>query len=541
MDKYLLALIRENSPKLNPDLAFGLATKHVPLVAKKVDSIFRTASAGFPEGLKYEGYVRCTPEEEYRERTRKVNNQHTFECALSMTTMYRYLFSYMGQELEPRYLELPYVNFGEGGLITLRGSTFSIAPVLADKIFSVGSEGIFIPLQGAKLTFERVYYTFSKDSELVEVHPIWSPVYNRNAEQKKELNAQPVRGHTTMVHYLFCKYGVEETFNRYGGTHIVVGDEHTINQNTYPKEDWVICASSHKKPDGVRSKFHPTHNFRMAIPRGSYTDMVHSMVGVFFYVLDHFPDRFDSESLLDTVRWQLAMAIFIFGAGENEGLLLKKMDAHLESLDTYLDEETRDKMHKEGIFVRDVYDMFMHIVETFHTRLTGEAKNISSMYDKQLMILRYITFDINMAVYNFSYALRNMKKAIINPKDIITTMRKFLRSDLIYQLNQASHGEVASVTVPGDNMVVKITSRLVPQTNSAGGGLGHNSSSLTDPAKHLHVSNAAVGSFRNMTKSEPTGRDRINGYLQFDADGVVLRDPALEEITSATQARIQRR
>lgn len=539
MDKHLLALISETSPKLNEDIAFGLATKHVPLVPRHVDSIFRTASAGFPAGLKYEGYVRCTPEEEYRERTRKISNQHTFECAPSHTYMVRYGFSYNGVALESRPMELPFCD--DGGLLSLRGSVFAIAPVLADRIFSIGPDGIFIPLQGAKLMFERLYYTFIKEGENVEVHPIWSSVYNHTADQRTELNRQPVRGHSNLAHYLFARHGLEETFNRYGSTHIEVGDDTRINEENFPKDKWIICQSSGKKPDGVKPHVHRTHRFRMAIPRENYSDLVHSLVGSFFYVLDHFPDRFEVDTLTDIIHWQTALAVFLFGEGDNEGMLLKRIDAHFESLDTYLDEENRDKMHHDGIHVNDVYDLFMHVVDTFHARITGGAKNISSMYDKQLMVLRYITFDINKAVYNFSYALRNMKKAILSPKDILAAMRKHLRSDLIYQLNQSTHNEVASVTVPGDNLFVKITSKAVPQASSAGGGMGHTSRSLADPNKHLHVSNADIGSFRNMTKSDPTGRDRINGYVRLSPEGMVLRDPELRHITEEVQARIQRR
>jgi len=538
-DKHYSRLLREVTPRLNPDIANGLATKHVPYVDKMVDDIFRTAAAGFPEGLKYEGFARCTPREWFKEITKRVNSQRTWETARTSAHLNKYMFSYMGQLLDPRFIFLP--NVMDGGLMYLRGSLFAVAPVLADRVFSINATSIFIPLQGAKLTFERMYYTFMRDGIQVDAHLIHASLYNHTAEGKAELARQPIRGDSTMAHYLFCRYGVEETFKRYGGTDIIVGDSATINEEAYPAKDWVIFTSAQIKPQGVRLKIgHPVTDIRMAIPRENYSDAVHILVGSFFYAIDHFPERFPLEFALDITRWQLALGIFLFGEGQSEGKILERLDDHLASLDTYMDRNSRKKLLEDGVIVETVYDLFFHMIDTFHSRLTGNAKDIASMYGKQFVILRYIVFDINKAIYNFSFNLRNSKKPILNPKEINAELRRNLRTDLIFQLNQPTHNQVTSVTCPGDNKVFKITARLVAQTSTTG-GRGGNKGSMSDPARQLHSSMAEVGSFRNMSKSDPTGRDRANVYVRLSHDGLVERSPALRPILDDVQQRIQRR
>jgi len=128
----------------------------------------------------------------------------------------------------------------------------------------------------------------------------------------------------------------------------------------------------------------------------------------------------------------------------------------------------------------------------------------------------------------------------LNPKEINAELRRNLRTDLIFQLNQPTHNEVTSVTCPGDNKVFKITARLVAQTSTTG-GRGGNKGSMSDPARQLHSSMAEVGSFRNMSKSDPTGRDRANVYVRLSHDGLVERSPALRPILDDVQQRIQRR
>ena len=93
-----------------------------------------------------------------------------------------------------------------------------------------------------------------------------------------------------------------------------------------------------------------------------------------------------------------------------------------------------------------------------------------------------------------------------------------------------NHGEVSTVSSPGDNKAFKITSLLRPQSESSKLGNKKDRGAMDDPTKRLHISVAEVGGYSNLPKSAPDGRSRVNPCVQMDSKGVVLRDPELAEI-----------
>ena len=66
MHPNLVKFIDQSSPKINMDLANGLARVHMDYACEYVDEVLRSAALGFPPGLTYDGYRVCDPIEEYR-------------------------------------------------------------------------------------------------------------------------------------------------------------------------------------------------------------------------------------------------------------------------------------------------------------------------------------------------------------------------------------------------------------------------------------------------------------------------------------------
>jgi hypothetical protein len=103
-----------------------------------------------------------------------------------------------------------------------------------------------------------------------------------------------------------------------------------------------------------------------------------------------------------------------------------------------------------------------------------------------------------------------------------------------------NHGEVSTISSPGDNKAFKITSILVPQSGSSRLGSRKDRAVINDPSKRLHVSVAEVGGYANLPKSEPSGRSRINPHLQVDVKGVVMRNPTHAALLDGIQEQIRR-
>lgn len=536
MDNNLCALISADTPELNTVLADGLAVRDMRYVEKYINDVFRSAARGFPEGLIYVGCTRCTPQEEFEQLTKIKNNKRQFNVARSDLYMVKYHFRYKGEDLDPRYLSLPFVS--DAGTIVLGGSRFNISPVLSDRVISVGVDYIFVRLLKARLTFERMMHHFMIDDCRETVQVAWSSIYNRNAKMKK---LKPtVRANCSLMHYLLCKYGFKDTFLKYGKCQPVVGGSE-INRTVYPEDEWVICSSTQTKPTrGVGKAYWEPPVVRVAVRKSELTPVVKNMLGGFFYVADHFPTRVMPEFVDSKRMWMILMGHIIFSGSIGDGKLHDDIGDHMKSLDEYIDNLILDKLKEIGFNIENVYDLFAIIIDKFNEWLLGASDKISSMYDKELSILYFVLFDVITAINNLYFKLRAAsKKQELTKKEINATMNMTLRTGLIYSITK-NHGEVSTLSVSGDNKAFKITSLLVPQSGSNRQGSRKDRAVLNDPSKRLHVSVAEIGGYLNLPKSQPDGRARLNLHTAIDHRGVVQRKQEFFELTESVQEMIKR-
>lgn len=536
MDKKLFDYIHTQQPKFNPILAKGLAVEQMKLVEQYIDRIIRCAEPGFPEGLRYVGCSRCTPAEEYAVATTKRGGRQTYELTRSDIYLCKYTFSYFGEDIK-RYLYLPFVS--ESGLITLLGSTFSISPVLADTAISVGTDSIFIPLNRDKLTFKRLVHHYIVDGTRETSYVIWSAIHraatrSRSTTQKR----RTIDVAATCIHYMFCKYGFTRTFAQFANAEVVCGMGDEITAQKYPPSHWRICESVQVKPRGVKSKVYQGTPIRLAIRNEHYNLTTSSMIAGFFYIADHFPDRMLPEYLDNNDHWKILMGHVIFANDESEGKLALGVEAHMLSLDGYIDGMVKEQLYEGGVYVDDIYDLFMHVVETFNARVTQTGNDVASMYGKRLTVLRYVLIDVIKEIFGVLFDLQKASKKKLTRNDINNIFNMHLKPELIIRMNR-KHSEVTSISSSSDNMTFKITTNIVLQTNATATGRSKKAA-VVEPSKLLHASIAEIGSFTNLPKSEPSGRSRINLFAHIGSDCSIERDPKKKELLDAIQEQIAR-
>jgi hypothetical protein len=536
MDNELARLVDQDTPKLNPLVANGLAVEHMKHVEKYVDQVFHSASRGFPEGLVYHRGVRCTPQEEFDEITKKKNNRSVYDVAPSNMYMMKYLFSYKGEMLPPRYLYLPFV--GDAGTITIGGSHFNISPILSDRVISVGVSNIFVRLLRDRLTLEQMPHHYMEDGKRETEKVSWSLIYHKNDAKMKKVPAT-VKANTTLVHYLFNKYGFTDTFLKFGNCRPVIGGAE-VNKNVYPEDDWVICMSTQVKPKGTGRGFYEPSNVRIAVRKDEMTPMVRKMLAGFFYITDHFPSRVLPEYVDDKRMWMILMGHILFSGNLHEGRLYDDIADHMTSLDDYLDGLVVEKLREIGFVIDNVYQLFALVVEKFNDWILGAKDKVASMYDKELSILYYVLYEISSHIFKLYFKLKAASKKELTAKEINATMNLTLRTGLVYAIVK-SHGEVSNISVSGDNKAFKVTSLLIPQGNSSKMGAKKDKAMMNDPSKRLHVSVAEVGGYSALPKSAPDGRSRLNPCVNFDAKGVITRNPKFIELLDGVQEMIKRK
>ena len=523
-------------PKFNPRIAQGYAISEMNGVEGYIHNVFKEAVKDFPEGLTYDRGYRCDPFEVYNimsTRNKNRKNKTVYELSQSDTYLVKYKFYLYGNPLPDVYLFLPYV--GEAGIITIKGSKFSISPVLGDMSLSIGADDIFIYMNKTRITFKVFKHMYISSDGTESEYIVWCRAHNNSVkpttQNKKSSN----------IHYLFAKFGLTETFLRYGDTNVVVGLSSEINTRNYPEEKWVICQSTGVKPPGKSGK-HFASDIVLAVPRANYTHMVKSLIVAFFYLVDHFPIHVTPDTIDDTDTWCLLLGYCIFKSNDTVGRTISHIRTHLQSVDSFVDGMVRSWLIKDGIQIEDVYELFAYIVDNFSTLINKAAANIASVENKRLIILRYILHDITEGIIKLGFELAKLarkSKDALTENEVKKLFNAKLKPTLIHRINR-NHAEVSSVMSASDCPPFKITSNLIMQSDMSGTKSAKGRGSNFDDSKALHSSIAMVCQFNNLPKSNITGRGRINMYLLIRGEGVIERNPKLFPLLDEIEAIIHR-
>lgn len=535
MDDYLMAMVRDDTPKINPDIANGLATIHMKHVEAYLDDVIKAVSKDFPEGLLYVGCQRCTPQEEYAFATNKKSNRRSFDISRSDVYLMKYFFKYNGEALPPRYVYLPFVN--DGSFINIGGSRFTISPVLSDKVISLGMTNVFVRLLRDKLIFERVPHNVIVNGNRETVQVIWSLIYHKPQNQK---NIKPlIKANCTLVHYLLCKYGFSGVFKKFGNCEPIVGGKE-INKENYPEDEWVICESSGIKPKGVNDFNYTSSAIRIAIRVESFTPFVKSLVVGFFYIVDFFPSRVSTNYLNNTRLWIVLMGHILFSGSIGEGKLFNDVSEHFGSLDEYIDSIMHSKLKEIGYNCEDIYDLFAIVIDKFSEWIIRAKDEINTMYDKELNILYFVLMGITSSILKLHFKLKKAAaKKKMEAKDVVGVMNLIMKPGVIFSITN-QHNGVSTISYSGDNKYFEITSMLVAQKSSNKQASSSDRANISDPSKRMHISVGEVGGYLSVTKSDPSGRSQINPHIRFDSKSTIVRDKSKQPLLDKVQSEIKR-
>jgi hypothetical protein len=535
MHKAFHELVTANTPKATPEIMNGLAMVYVPRALEYIDNVFKSASKSFPQGLEYIGYKRCTPVEEFNEITRSKNNKRTFDLATSDLYLVKFFFRFNGEDLDPRFIYLPFVR--DGGIFRLGGSLFHISPVLTDKVISPASNSIFVRLLRDKVNFERLYHSFKANNNVEMVHVVWSSIYRKNRENNKV----PVttKAKTCNVHYLLAKHGLTEMFQLYAGFTPVVGEEN-ITPDLYPKDQWVICESTEIKPKTNLDGFYEATRIKMAIPIEHWNSFTKSLVAGCYYAFDHFPSRMRAAWVDRKNVWMILLGHIIFSGVYGEGKLYDGIQEHFNSLDEYVDSIIIAKLSEIGFNVNNFYELLALIVRHADDWIVNSAESNNSMFSKSLEVLYYVLFDITAAIFRTNFKLNKAaSKKQLTKKEIVETMNKHLKMGEIFKLTRGNIA-VSSVSYSGDLKYPKITSVIAQQQSTSGATRGRKTRVVVDASKRIHPSMVEAGSLLFLSKSNPSPTVRANMYMNIDlATGNIVPKPKFEKLRARVNALLK--
>lgn len=537
MYKSLADKISAQMPDLNDKVMRGISTFQMEAAEAEVDKTLRAAAKYFPPGLVYENCIRCTPTEEFNVVTKLRDGKPYFEISRSDFYLVKYIFSYNGTELFPKYLYIPFPE--EAGLFHIRGKRFSAHAVLIDPVFSVGMNTVFMQATKARFNFERSIQHYDVNGERETTYVVWSWMH---FSAKKRHNRKANTGrlvYSTLGHYMFAQYGFITAMKKYANIDVVVGYDE-INKLTYPADKWMVCTTRGIRPRSIhaREDYSPTP-LRVAIPIEQYNNQGRCLLAAFYYIADRYPEQLEVEHINDPMTWRAILGDILATPGTGLALMIKEVDEHLQSLDEYLDFMFKDELTKLGIDADSIYDVFMYVLMLLTYKTASDDHSISSMYGKRFATLRYVLYDLTAGINNLMYDLKNtQKKKTLDESTINKIISENIRMAAITGIaNPNKHPEIRSVSTSNDNMYFGITSTMVPQDRASGGGK-KGKINLDDPVNHLNASTVEVAGYNVIRKSDPSGNDVVNPCVDVSPSGYIIRDPSRVAIMDDLQKRL---
>lgn len=515
MDIELFAEHQKTMPVFNQEIVEGLAYSGLKRAKADVDHLIECAAKSFPPGFEFIGSRVCHWQEAYRIMANppKRSDRHKPSIDLAPSNVYlvEYNFALNGKKLYPRYFYLPY--FRPGGLITIVGKQFSASPVLIDPCFSVYPDSVFIRFNRAPVTFRRVIATFFEDGDDVSRYIPYSWLHNKGGGANSKVVS-------TLPHYLFCRYGVVDTFRRFAfcSVGLVHQDQLRSDPDRYPEKDFVRLTGE-------------TSPMVLLVPRNHHNELTLRLAGGFFYILDRYADVTDADDLLDCRQWKIWMGdVLKWGDQLGHSKLVENVDTHLNSLDDYADIEARNNLkNEEGLDIENIYELFAYIIVEMDTLISTKEVDIASMYGKRMSTAPYILRDVFEKIFLCLFEFTNNRKRQYTENDFNKTLGRYFTPTTIMDLRKVSEKPfIQSVSTPGDNMLVKITARVVQQAQTSAMKKGN--VNVSDPMSKLHASSAEAGNYGVLIKSSPLARNMANPTVLLDENKTIMRKPHMKPL-----------
>lgn len=544
-------ICRKLTPKLNPDIMRGLATVMLQNSAEYIDAVARRNFHNCVPGVEYLGYDLCSPEEEFRERTKLKTNKRQYDYALSDLTMIKLkLGMWVNGKLEPfepKYLELPYSR--DGNLIYLGGTLSHIKMVLTNKVISPGNRLLFVRMLGTRKNFFRNGYSIKVDGETKTTFVVHSAIYDAKTSAKKApAGTLTTKAVSVMTHYLLIRYGYTEMFRKYLGHVPVVGTDKDITKENYPEDDWVIVSTAHThiKPSGVMEALYEHTNIRLAVRRDQWNQHTISLVSELFYIIDHFPSYVTVEDMDNSNNWIRLLGFILVGGQYTMGRIFSQMTEHLTSLDDFVDEFAIDKLSEKGYEVRDFYDLAAMLSMRFPDLLAenDRAGNIyEKYYDVMYHVMRHVTYALTKARYAMQHTAKRKRpvqddsgNGVLLFNNLKQVLSRKLNSGAIFKL-QGDNTVLEPVSYSADLWYPRITSKVSEQ-EKVNGAANSGRKGMTD-ADHLDVSMIEGGSLLFLPKGNPVPTANANPYMNIDRKtGSIIPNPKLVELLAKTKVKL---
>lgn len=468
MNNVLASIMDNSTPKFTKQVVDGNAKDQLEFMPAYLDSIFRSSlkSLSPKVNLKYLGWRKCTPEEEFQKMVLTDNTKSQYDIASSDIYLVEYTFEFEGRQFS-RYIYLPYAN--DANLIHISGTKYHIVPVLSDTVISPSHKELFVRLLKNKLIFKSHLRNFVKDGRKEPAHVVYTNIIENNKGTKEPADKML----TSLAVYILGKYGFKEAIRKYANRDdVIVTDQDVTNL----RDTYHVYESTKSKPKQLRGLGYLGHNLKILVPKDNPPNLfLENFIYGIIYTMDILPDDaidcvnvINSGKLNDEILfWRLTLGKISYKATTSIMTMRDNIQEHYDTLEGYMDNLIQDKLAEKGVEIDNFFSLLALILGNFNTWLINSKEFNSDLSNRYIDVLYYLAYDIILGFNKVIIGInkRASKKDTVSLEEIQKLFGLELTSKKIFGLVKSSATNITMMLADsvGDIKYPKITSTLEDQ------------------------------------------------------------------------------
>lgn len=481
--------VKADIPPFNDYMLTEFREEQMAQCVERMEMIIREAMKLFGGAIEFMGSRVLSPEERLDYILQHKITYRRYNVQRSETILVEYLFKFEN-ELYTSHMYLPYLY---NGSVVINDTKYYVFLNIIERIIYRSRNSMTIKVLRSPLPFYRTmqYGYTSVCGKTFYDNLITTAIHRRPETVRKSKTKLQT---TTMV-YLLARFGLTETMARFG---ITSEQLYTTTTPDSVSEDWYVFACK----GGVY----------LIVKKDLMADVTaRRVVASLNYLLTVFK-FFKHEDLYaaDHVAYRVMLGKCCFGAECNPARACSQADAHLSSIESYLDPFTRAELATQGIVCTDLYDLLYQISLHMDEWLTNHSPN--DLYEKKLGVIELILHAMTIDVFHRCYDI--MKRKVLSQKDV-RALLKFRTSrinniyacPLVRSPNGVHDNEL--LTVMGKKHRYPANS----ETTKHRGGSGSNP--INAPEHRFHPSFPGVESALTIPTSSPGVSGSINPYIEI--------------------------
>lgn len=506
----ILSEIADELPPFSKEVLCGLNNRQINAAPDFIATVFDESSKFLRDLIRLKRYSLLDPERCIVIELNKGKKKFKIPTTLSHVLLYEYVIGYGDNQSEPVYI---YTFFTHQNMLLFNGKRAAVYKSIIEKTFSRVTDKQH---DGISVSPIRTHMNFGRRN-VVEFRSVSSGIIYRQFLLTAKLYHGKMSkkfGDTTIMTYLLAKFGFLGTLKAFGISKKDIFFVDTIDQDTHKYE--YFSAKAENDANEFEAPLYLKVKSTLLDDPDCRKFVVNLLYVMSYFELQTLQSVYDKENSL----WLIILGTIISGSTNPLGAI-NSAEAHLISVDSFIDPITRDRFKTFGVDINDIYELLVYIFSHIDTiTVNSEPQNL---YTKRFDISKGILSEaFGKKIFHNMYELA--KKGNPTPQDIKKALRLPM-SMYIYALNKTSDDAQyisRSPEIVGDNWLFSCG-----MTKIRLGG---------KPKQRLHPSVFVVESGCTVSGKTINRTGTVNPHVMVDEHGGVIKPDFTEEFDALTEA-----